>query len=230
MKKATQPVTWLLLTLAAFFPAATALTAVFGYRITLRFIPAFAITLAVLSVGTLILHILNKQKKMLALTAVLALVNLVNTVLLIFTSNTPLVILCSLLSAVCCCLLPVVNGKRLAAKITASVLSVLLLAPVCYAGFIFLIFGNIGQNTVVQSAVSPDGKYIAEVINSDQGALGGDTLVQVKKADAFDAGLILVEKKPQQLCMGEWGEAESMKMEWKNANCLRLNGLEYIIE
>lgn len=230
MKKATRPVTWLLLTLAAFFPAATALTAVFGYRITLRFIPAFAITLAVLSVGTLILHLLNKQKKLLALTAVLALVNIVNTVLLIFTSNTPLVILCSLLSAVCCCLLPVVNGKRLAAKITASVLSALLLAPVCYAGFIFIIFGNIGQNTVVQAAVSPDGKHIAEVINSDQGALGGDTLVKIREANPFDAWFFIIEEKPQRIYMGQWGEAENMKIEWKNNNCLLINSQEYAIE
>ncbi len=230
MKKATRPVTWLLLALTAFFPVGTALTAVFGYKLTLRCIPVFAVLLAVLSVATLTLHLLHKPKNMLALAAVLALVNIADTVLLIFANNAPIVILCTLLSAVCCCLLPVVNGKRLSAKITASVLSVLLLAPVCYAGFIFLIFGNIGQNTVVQSAVSPDGKHIAEVINSDQGALGGDTLVDVQQVRTFDAGIFEIRKKPQRIYMGQWGEAENMKIEWKNNNCLLINRQEYIIK
>ena len=230
MKTVTQPVTWLLLALTAFFPVGTALTAVFGYKLTLRCIPVFAVLLAVLSVGTLILHILNKQKKLLALTAVLALVNLVNTVLLIFANNAPIVILCTLLSSICCCLLPAMHAKRLAVKVTSLILSVLLLAPVCYAGFIFLIFGNIGQNTVVQAAVSPDGKHIAEVINSDQGALGGDTLVDVQQVRTFDAGIFEIRKKPQRVYIGEWGEFEDMEIEWKDEKCLLLNGREYIIE
>lgn len=230
MEKTIRIATYFLLALTAFYPAATALTAVFGYEITLRYIPVFAMILAVLSVGSVMGHLIYKPKKMFVLTAVLALVNIVNTVLLIFASNTPLVILCTLLSAVCCCLLPVVNGKRLAVKITALVLSVLMLLPCCYCGFIFLIFGNIGQNTVVQSAVSPDGRFCAEVINSDQGALGGNTLVQVRETHSFDAQLFVIEKKAQRIYLGEWGEFKDMEIEWKYDNCLSVNGHEYAIQ
>ncbi len=230
MEKATRLATYFLFALTAFFPVGTALTAVFGYKITLRYIPVFAIFLAVLSVGTVILHLVNKPQKMFALTAVLALVSVVNALLLIFAFNTPPVIICNLLSATCCCILPVLHGKRLGVKITASVLSVLMLIPCCYCGFIFLIFGNIGQNTVVQAAVSPDGKYIAEVINSDQGALGGDTLVQVRATHSFNVGIFEISKKPQRVYMGEWGEFENIKIEWKNETGLLINGHQYIAE
>lgn len=230
MEKATRLATYFLFALTAFFPVGTALTAVFGYKITLRYIPVFAVLLAMLSVGTLTLHLLHKPKKMFALAAVLALVSIVNAVLLIFTCNTPTVIICTLFVAICCCLLPAMHAKRLAVRITALVLSVLMLLPCCYCGFIFLIFGNIGQNTVVQSAASPDGRFCAEVINSDQGALGGDTLVQVRETHSFDAQLFVIEKKAQRIYMGEWGEFKDMEIEWKNENCLFINGHEYAIQ
>ncbi len=229
MKKATQAVTCIMLALTAFYPAATALTAVFGYKITLRYIPVFAMILAVLSVGTVIAHLIHKPKKMFALTAVLALVSIVNALLLIFASNTLTVIICTLFSAICCCILPAVHAKRIGIRITVLVLSVLMLLPCCYCGFIFLIFGNIGQNTVVQSAVSPDGTLCAEVIDCDQGALGGNTLVQVRETHSFDAGIFEISKKAQRVYMGEWGEFKNMKLEWKNEKCLLVNRREYEI-
>ena len=230
MEKTTRLATYFLFALTAFFPAASALTAVFGYKITLRYIPVFVMILAVLSVGTVMGHLIYKPKKMFVLTAVLALVSIVNAALLIFTCNTPTVIFCTLFSAICCCLLPAVHAERLAVRITALILSVLMLVPVCYCGFIFLIFGNIGQNTVVQSAVSPDGRLCAEVINSDQGALGGNTLVQVRETHSFDAQLFVIEKKAQRIYMGEWGEFKNMEIEWKNDNCLSVNGHEYAMQ
>lgn len=69
-------------------------------------------------------------------------------------------------------------------KIVSLVLSALMVLPIGFLSFIVLIFGDIGQNTVVQTVDCPSGEYYAQVINSDQGALGGDTFVDVyKKAE-----------------------------------------------
>lgn len=65
----------------------------------------------------------------------------------------------------------------------------------CFFDFIALIFGNIGQNTVVQTVESPSGKYYAQVIDSDQGALGGDTLVDVYEKSKINAILFKIEKE-----------------------------------
>lgn len=115
-------------------------------------------------------------------------------------------------------------------KVVALVLSALMILPICFFSFIALIFGNIGQNTVVQTVESPSGKYYAQVIDSDQGALGGDTLVDVYKKSGINSILFKIENKPQRVYFGEWGEFGNMQIHWKDDNCLVINSVEYEIE
>ena len=136
----------------------------------------------------------------------------------------------ALLSAGCCCYLTVKYGKPLALKVVALVLSALMILPICFFSFIALIFGNIGQNTVVQTVESPSGKYYAQVIDSDQGALGGDTLVYVYQDCGINALVFKIEKKPQRVYFGEWGEFNNMQIHWKDDNCLVINSVEYEIK
>ena len=115
-------------------------------------------------------------------------------------------------------------------KITASILYALLILFFSCLSFFMLIFGNIGQNTVVRTLESPSGKYCAQVIDSDQGALGGDTLVDVYKKSGVNLILFKIEKKPQLVYCGDWGEFNNMKIHWKGNNCLVINSVEYEIE
>ena len=135
-----------------------------------------------------------------------------------------------MLSAGCCCYLTVKYGKPLALKVVALVLSVLMILPICFFSFIALIFGNIAQNTVVQTVASPNGKYYAQVIDSNQGALGGDTLVVVNQSCRINLILFKVEKKPQRVYLGDWGEFKNMQINWKDNNCLVINSVEYEIK
>ncbi len=66
-------------------------------------------------------------------------------------------------------------GHKLALKIAVGVLSVILFLPLCLVSFFDLIFNDFGENTVVETVYSPDEVYRAEVIDDDQGALGGST-------------------------------------------------------
>ena len=72
--------------------------------------------------------------------------------------------------------------------------------------------------------------YYAEVIDSDQGALGGDTLVNVYKKGELNIFIFKIKKKPQRVYLGEWGEYKNMQIYWKNENCLIINSTEYKIE
>lgn len=130
------------------------------------------------------------------------------------------------ISVGCCCYLKVKYGKPLALK----VLSVLMILPFGYFCFIALIFGNIGQNTVVQTVESPSGKYYAQVIDSDQGALGGDTLVVVYQDCGVDMFLFKIDKKPKRVYLGDWGEFKNMQLCWKDDRHLVINSIEYEIE
>lgn len=134
------------------------------------------------------------------------------------------------ISAGCCCLLTVKHGRPVVLKIATLVLSGLMVLPIGYFCFIALIFGNIGQNTVVQTVESPSGKYYAQVIDSDQGALGGDTFVDVYEKSGINTIIFKIEKKPQRVYSGDWGEFENMQIYWKNDGCLVINSAEHEIE
>lgn len=82
--------------------------------------------------------------------------------------------------------------------------------------------GDLTENTVVQTLESPDGTYIAQVISSDQGAMGGNTLVEV-----YPKGK---PRQKQRVYMGDWGEHTTMEIYWKTNTCLVINSVEYPIE
>ena len=204
--------------------------ACFGYSFELISVSAFAIAIAALSVCTVVLDLICKNtienNTIRILLAIITPFSLINAVFYIFECSQIWVIACVLLSAVCCCYLTVKYGKPVVLKIVALIM----ILPICFFSFIVLIFGTIGQNTVVQTVESPSGKYYAQVINSDQGALGGDTLVVVYQDCGINALIFKIEKKPQRVYFGEWGEFNNMQIYWKDDNCLVINSVEYEIE
>lgn len=234
MKKATVILMCVLLGLIILYPAGVILTACFGYTFELISATAFAVTIAELSISIVVLDLIYKNtlqtKTLQVLMAIIAPLSLINAVFYIFTCPRIWVVAGVLFSAGCCCYITVKHGKPVSVKIAALVLSGLMIMPVGIISFTALIFGNIGQNTVVQTADSPSGKYYAEVIDSDQGALGGDTLVKVYERGGVNAILFKIEKKPQNVYFGEWGEFENMKIRWKDDHCLIINSVEYTVK
>lgn len=89
-----------------------------------------------------------------------------------------------------------------------------------------LMLGSIGENTVVKTVESPDGTYFAQVIDSDQGALGGATMVEVYE----NRKIFGRYKKVDCVYMGEWGEWQTMEIYWKDEHCLVINSVEYPID
>ena len=224
----------LLFVLTILYPAGIIITACFGYSFELISVSAFAIAIAALSVCTVVLDLICKNtienNTIRILLAIITPFSLINAAFYIFECSQIWVIASVLLSAVCCCYLTVKYGKPVALKIVALVLSALMILPICFFSFIALIFGDIGQNTVVQTVESPNREYYAQVIDSDQGALGGDTLVDVYKKSGVNLILFKIEKKPQRVYFGDWGEFNNMKIHWKDNNCLVINSVEYEIE
>ncbi len=234
MKKTMSSLMCLLFSLTILYPAGVIITACLGYSFELISISVFAVAIAVLSVCIVILDLVFKNqlesKTVQILLAIITPLSLINAVFYIFACPQIWVIASALLSAACCCYLTVKYGKPLSLKITALVLSALMILPIGFFSFIALIFGNIGQNTVVKTVESPNGKYYAQVIDSDQGALGGDTLVNVYEKSGINAILFKIEKKPQRVYFGDWGEFENMQIHWKDDRCLVINSVEYEIE
>ncbi len=92
--------------------------------------------------------------------------------------------------------------------------------------FISIIFANFGENTIVQTVSSPDNSYLAFVVSSDQGALGGSTKVYVrniKKEVNFISGIFKTETK--ELWSGRWAENPALK--WKDNDTIFIKDIAY---
>lgn len=121
------------------------------------------------------------------------------------------------------------NTKSFGAKIAAYFLSILILLPT-FAGVLMLPFA-LGHHTVMQTITSPERTHRAEAIDSDQGALGGDTIVEVYDLrKQWDAIIFLFQKEPQEIYWGDWGEFKTMKLEWQSEQVLLINGKPYGIQ
>jgi len=95
--------------------------------------------------------------------------------------------------------------------------------------FLSMLLSNFGENTVVHTAKSPDNTYIAWVVSSDQGALGGSTVVYVrntKKDILFVSGMLKTESK--NLWSGRWGTEATLN--WEDNNTILINGVGYDVE
>ncbi|QAT51163.1 hypothetical protein EQM14_16085 [Caproiciproducens sp. NJN-50] len=98
------------------------------------------------------------------------------------------------------------------------------------ASFFAMTFGQLVQKTVVNRVTSPDRSYTAVVIDSDQGALGGNTLVDVENnASERNAGLGRFVKITR-VYTGKWGEFNTMNIEWQDGITLLINGIPYKVD
>ena len=233
MKKAVSVLLGLLFGLTVLYPAGIILTGCFGYHFALFSIPGFVIGLAALSVLAVVLDLAcrntTENRVLQILLAILTPLSLVNSVFCVFACPQIEVIASLLLSTGCCCYLTAKHGKPMGLKIAAFVLAGVMILPIGFLNFLALIFGNFGQDTVVKTVASPSGEYYAQVIDSDQGALGGDTVVDVYQDWELNALLFKITKKPQTVYFGDWGESQNMQIYWKDDHCLVINSVEYEI-
>ncbi|MCH5251735.1 MAG: hypothetical protein J1F22_02065 [Lachnospiraceae bacterium] len=117
-------------------------------------------------------------------------------------------------------------------KILCGISSMILLFLFVGVFFFVFLFGDFGKTTVVKQLASPEGKYLAMVIDDDQGALGGSTLVEIAGTDKMGTfyspfGKFEKEARGNLIYEGEWGEFEDMEIYWEDEECLIINGKKY---
>lgn len=98
-----------------------------------------------------------------------------------------------------------------------------------YPMFLFFLFGGMVSNTVVAREISPDGAYCAEVIDNNQGALGGATVLTIYREDqSFTICSWEFRKGEKTVYYGRWGEYR--RLYWTDASHIMLNGTTYAME
>jgi len=121
-----------------------------------------------------------------------------------------------------------VSGKRI--KIGLGVLYSFLLLFVGIVLFLAVLTSDIPEDTVVKSEISPNAKYLAEIVSRNVGATGGATMVTVTRQNS-DINIFIGElkKDPKIIYTGRWGEDERMTLQWGTNETLYINGIKYII-
>ncbi len=223
----------LMFLLFAFVPACSLIAVGMGYEFTLKNPMGFSIAAAAIStVCSLILLCSRSTKSKLdaflsvfiaPLSAVTGIVmlrgNYVNAALVIFA-----------VCFICTFIVLFKYARPIFLRIIAIIFSCFAMAVYVIGVAITVFLGGLAVNTVAKTVESPDGSYIAEVIDSDQGALGGDTLVEVSNVkDRIDLYIAEFTRPSVRVYMGEWGEAESMEISWKDNSTVVINGREYLI-
>ena len=220
----------LLLVLLMLYPLGVALSSTMGYTFELFNDTAYASMIAIVAAYTVALSLKAEKNSFSKVLAVVAPISLITSVFFLLNVMSPWIVIIMAVCVGCCIYLTWISVKPKVLKAISLLLVALLILPIGFLGFIALVFGGIGKDTVIQSVPSPSGKYYAELIDSDQGALGGDTLVDVHHSKQINALLFQIEKEPQCVYRGEWGEFEDMEIYWKDDLCLVINSVEYIVD
>lgn len=136
--------------------------------------------------------------------------------------------LLALFSLVCLAMLLFRSSGKTGWKLASGAAAVLLAIPLAFGLLIGSVFGNFGENTVVREIKSPNGSYVAQVVDSDQGALGGNTLVEVRAEEkTVDLLVVRFTKRPIRVYTGAWGEFDTLPVEWQDETTLLIKGHAY---
>lgn len=215
------------------YPLLCLLSYFFGYLVYLSFSVVYALWLAVIFMYSNYFIKKNEETEFSEsariCAAFLPLITAVNLGVYVYKyKSVPI----ALVMGICLIFAAVIAEKVLEGN-KAKVLSVVSSGFICLIVFVFSLLvvsiSYFSAERLENFIVSPDRTYYAEVVNVDQGALGGDTVVYVHRSRGINLFLLSFNKIPQTVYIGEWGEYKTMQIEWKNENCLLINSEEYNI-
>lgn len=231
MEKLRSAIRYILFSLVALLPVGVIICDLFGYAFDLADYNIFAILTALAAIAAAILSAsaFGKSSTSTVCAVLLSLsapLSFINTVFYLSKCNSAIVAACMLICMVLCIIIASICGRPFALKIVALILSFFMFLPTLICS-LFLMF-PFSENTVVKELPSPDSTYYVQVISSDQGALGGDTLVCVYE-EGLDLFIISITKKPEIIYRGDFSESRYMDIYWKNDNCIVINSVEHEI-
>lgn len=117
------------------------------------------------------------------------------------------------------------------AKLVVNIIAVLVLVlPLVFSSIFVVLFSGMGYVKVVRSVPSPNGEYVAEILDANQGALGGDTIIQIQENKGINCLIFKIEKKPNRIYLGEWGEFDDIDVRWENNEVVLIDSVKYPIE
>lgn len=206
----------------------------FGFSFSLTNYTAFSVICVIVSIFTLVVVLVETElfndKKYSVLFGVSLLFCVVTWLFFISKCGVSLSLVFLLIAFACVAVINVKLTKGKKKKVVLSLLTAVSFLFVSLFAIAFVFVGSIGASTVLDTIQSPDGIYYAEVIDVDQGAFGGNTVVKVSKKREAEILIFHFQEKGETVYIGEWNEYDDMEIFWKENNCLSINSEEYIIK
>ncbi len=218
----------LLIALSLLLPASTLILYCFGYSVYLANHHLFSVISALAFIA--FASVISKKNIYCKISAFLPLFSFANLAVCLFKDRSIVALVCMVACFICSVIIAEKACSSLKTQIASVVTSAFLAVLIIMVSILFVGFGNFGQNTVVDRIYSPEKTFYAEIIDSNQGALGGNTVVYVHKNSKLNLLVLTIRETPKRIYMGEWREYETMQIEWKTENCLLINSEEYNIE
>lgn len=216
--------------ICSFLPLFTLILHPFGYSVSLASYKIFSAVSAIICIASVFrIKESGYNKTTRLFIAFLPLMQLINTVIYVNKSKSALTAVFMAICFISCAVLSQKILLSVKTKIASVITSSLMFLVLVLISFVAVFFGNFSVNTVVKTISSPSKEYYAEVVDSDQGATGGSTVVYIKKSDSVNLLFATIEKAPERAYLGEWREYETMDIYWKDKNTLIINSSEYII-
>lgn len=188
------------------------------------------VSFAIMLSGTVMLCVwkLPKTRSRNVLYILTVLATLVNAYYWVVGRNDPLIVILCWLDFVCAVILLLVRGGK--GKILVCLLLVPYITIATFFVTLFSMHGGISSGTVIRELDSPQGRYTAQVVDWSEGALGGDTLVDVQD-HRVDVDLLIgkLTSRKKRVYKGEWGEYASMVIHWADEETLVINGVQFPI-
>ncbi len=215
------------------YPLLCLLSYFFGYLVYLSFSVVYALWLAVIFMYSNYFIKKNEETEFSESARICAsflpLITAVNFGVYVFKyKSVPIALVMSI-----CLVFAAIIAEKVLDGNKGKVLSVVSSGFICLIVLVFSFFAvsssYFSTESLENHIVSPDRTYYAEVINVDQGTFGGDTVVYVHRSRGLNLFFLSFNKLPQKVYVGEWGEFETMQIEWKNEKTLIIDGKEYSI-
>ena len=229
MRRCTTAAVVLCFAALLFYPLVGTLCFVFGLTLQMTSWTLWSVGLAALSVLCLVLlcHNSDAQPKPIRVIAVSLLPqSMINAIAIwyvafrwITVGSMFVCIFCTLaIGTICIAPKGIKNSSFLASGLMAFPLAAVLVFSSLFSSF--------GLREVIQTIPSPSGAQWAEIINDDQGALGGATYVEVQ-GHGVNLLFCTIRPKTLRIYTGSYGEYMDLSVAWKDNACLVIEGQEY---
>lgn len=234
MKKAAHILPFLLFSIYLAIPAVSLVNLAMGYSIWIYSYHAYALLTAAISLAAAVNSFFVKDAALTKTEALcilfMPLMPLINWICYIIPAGWKFTALCMPVCFICVLVYMLQSIKQVRRKVIVSLSCIIFFIPICFISLLDCLFSGFGIDRVVQVEYSPDREYKAEVVDSDQGALGGAVFVNVCNTEpVIDLYFIRVSEKPHCVYSGEWGGYKGMELYWKDNHILSVNGSDYFV-